>query len=555
MSIRDSSLPRVDLFRSDGHLGVVATQPTTDSLLIIGPAIDGPTERIVKLNAVPNIERLFGPIVFNSNYTGPNGETAGYSGNAIMKALREAQRGGAADVRFLRVGGTKATGTLTVSTKTLNATAIYGGRIYNQVTIAFTAGETSGSVTVSQPDIKGGDFTLSYTDATVAEIIAQINTSKKNGTVRLELGSMLGSTLAKTLDGTITLSGGTDGTQYDDLAEDKSDLYDALTDEDTGVFAFLEDEEADVILLAGFYLDDQVDDAYTDSIAFAFSDFLAERSLSYPTIGVIGVRPLQGEATRAAIVDHVEALTTADAASRGTGWINAGPIMRTGFVYGSSDLPETLDGGGFLQVVAADVYFSDPNLNLYVENAAALYAGVISSRAPYNPTTHAPVPGIAGVPYYFRRSELNALVEGVGRDVDNDELGGPAYVTIRRQPSLGTVFTRGVTAAQRSSAYKDLHMVRLVNAVHKGVKNIAAPFLGRPNNFQIKTSLKTQVKTFLDAVADQGALLGGEGIGYEFEIVDSNSRTSQVLGVITINLKLRPAYEITVIQVNVQLEQ
>lgn len=557
-----TNLPRIELSLVDGQLIAVGDRPLTDSVLIIGPAIDGPTDQPVRVNNLSSIEALYGPIKFGGDYLGSAGESTGYSGNALVKGVREAMLGGASDIRVMRVGGTTASGTLTSTgtvTGTIRFTGRFPGRIYNSASVTITSGAAGGSVTISQPDSKGGDITISWSGSasglTVAGLVDRINGDVRNKTVRAYVGTASRTAVARNLQGSVTLTSGADGTIRDTLATSKASLYTALTTADTGTFALLEDYEVDIIHLAGIYLDDTVvASSATDSVAVAFANYLGQRSLDHPIIGVIGTRPLD-EFTRTRIGEHYTALTTTQSGFRDGGetWTNAGYFLNQGFTYTEAGMDTVIDAGAYLQVVAGDVVINDRDLGLYVESGAGIYAGTISRMKPHQATTHAPVQGFFQIPYLFTKAQLDTLTGGIGRDVASGASGKGAYVTIRRIEGRGTMFTRDVTAATRDSDFKDLQPLRIANAVHRGVKDIAFQFLGKPQDVPHMTALETQVKSFLDSMAESGALLGRDGIGYVVQVLGAKDPYNYLLGVVEIDIVLRPALQIKAIKVRVRL--
>jgi hypothetical protein len=544
---------------------VVGPRPISESVLIIGPAVDGPIDKPVRVSAVSEIEAAYGPVRFNSDYVGPSGEVSGFNGNFLMKALREVRNGGAVDVRVMRVGGSFATGTFTNAapstgtTGTITVVADNPGRIYNQASLEFTSGATGGQMILRQPTSKGGDVTVTWGTATsgltIGELIDRINGHGSNRTVTLAAGTIALTGPARNLQGSVTLAGGTDGTIKDDLVGNKYTMYDNLTAATTGTFALLDDYNVDIVYIAGLYLDDQVASSSTStSIAGDFSAFLGQRTLDNPMIGVIGIRPLDNINNRTKVIEHFNALTTTAAGNRATNWLNAGYFMYNGFPYDDANLEQPIDAGGYLQVVAADVVINDVELGLYVESAAGLYAGLLGSLKPHKAPTHKRVPGIFGLPYEFTAAQLNTLVGGIGRDANAGIDGGGAYVTVRRIDGQGILFTRGVTAAQRTSDFKNLQPLRIANGVHKGVKEIAFPFLGEANDLPHKNALETSIKTFLDTLYEAGAILGKDGIGYTVRVTGgSDNPMDQLLGRITIDITLRPALEILEISVRVRL--
>jgi hypothetical protein len=566
---RFNNLPGIEFVTLDGQLVAIKDRPLTESVLIIGPAVDGPTDRVTLVNNASDVEQIYGPLKFDTVYTGPNNETTGYNGNALIKALREVSAGGAADIRLLRVGGRKATGTFDMPaalnagvTGTITCTAKLPGRLYNTVVLTFTSGATSGSVAITQPTVKGGNITLLWSGAasgkTVAQLIDDINAHPRNKTVSVALGTITAITAeARLLNGTVTLANGSDGTIKDDLSTIKNSYYQALTHATTGLFSdFLADVEVDIVYLAGIYLDDVVvDSTYTTSVATDFAEFLARRTVDHPMIGVIGCRPLNDFSNRTAIANHHAALVTSQSGARGAStdqWMNAGYFLNNGFMYNDGTLEQPIDGGAYLQVCAGDVIFSDPDVGLYIESCAGVYAGTLARLKPQLPATYKPVNGIFALPYEFTRAQLDSMCGGVGRDTTQGIEGGGAYVTVRRIEGRGILFVRDVTASFRRSDFKDLQPLRIANAVHKGVKDIVFPFLGLQNDIPHRQAMTTQIKSFLDGMADAGALLGKDGIGYTLQVRADNP-LSRLLGIIEIDITLRPALQIKQIKVRVRM--
>lgn len=562
-------LPRVAFTTKEGGLQLVRTRPTSDLVLIVGPAVDGPTEQIVPLDTIPVVESLFGPVQFTDDYARPAGvaQEDPFNGNHLLKALKEVMSGGATNIALLRVGGTQATGSLVVAgnaaSGTLLGTAIYGGRVYNTGAVAFVSGAASGQATISQPDVKGGDFVLTWSGVssglTVREIVDRINNDARNKTIRLDYNTISPSAAARLLNGTLSLAGGLDGTFRDD-ANYRANLYSALTDATSGALTFLEEmqDESDIVFLAGIYLDDQVVSGgaqTTTSIANAFSAYLGRRTYDNPQIGVLGVRPLADSSDRSKVTAHFTALTTSAAGQRGASsdqWINAGYFMTNGFRYQDAAMNLDVDAGGYMQVVAADVVIGDPNIGLYTESAAAIYAGTLAFLKPHIAASSKEVRGFYKIPYLFSRSQLNTLTGGMGRDLTRAYEGASAYVTIR--DFRGFVFTRDVTSAFRTSDFSDLQPLRLANAVHKGVREIARPYISGPNDIAVRLALETQIKGFLDGLVDARALLGGEHVGYQLDIRGGDvDPTSNRLGILEIDIVLVPALQIKTIKVSVSL--
>jgi hypothetical protein len=561
MASRYLNLPQIELTTLDGQLIALGGQSPTESVLIIAPALDGPVDRPVRVNSIQAIEHLYGPVVFNTQYTGPNGETSGYSGNALIRAMREVQAGGATDIRLLRVGGYSASGTLTgtfaLSGVTVNLTARYPGSLYNDVTVAVASGAAGATVSVTQPTVKGGSFTVELADDTTLQtFVDSVNTHPSNRSVVVSIASGATSTVIDLLNGSTTLAGGLDGTTHDMLSTNKTQYYSWLMDADYGAFTLLDDYEVDNLYVAGLAADDMVvsGDA-TKSIAVQLADYLGSRSADHPTLGFVGVRPLLDGTTKPKVTAHFNALTSTSSGWRDTAqtWTKAGYFMHRGFNYSSGNLEQDVDAGAYLQVVAGDAIFNDRDLGLYVGNVAGVYAGTVAALKPHMPATHKPVNGIFGLPYEFSKAQLDTLVGGMGRNLDAGESGKAAYVTVRRIEGRGILWTRDVTASSRTSDFKDLQPLRIANAVHKAVKEICFPFLGQPNDIPHRQALETALKTFLEGMYDAGALLGRDGSGYLLSVRGGQTPLDNLLGVVSIDITLRPALQMKAIKVRVKL--
>jgi hypothetical protein len=571
---RYPNLPGFEFVTQDGQMIPVRDRPLTESILIIGPALDGPTDRILQVNNLSDLEFIYGKMSFDSVYLGPTGQNSGYSGNALVKAIREVSAGGCGDIRSLRVGGTVASGTTSISatlnagvTGSIQATAKFGGRLYNQMSLVFTSGATSGQLVVNIPTVKGPSLTFKYllttSGTTVSQLIDAVNGNNRNFVVTLALPSAGGispTAAARLLNGTIQLAGGTDGTIFDDMSTSKASYYNALVNgvgSTPALFSdFLADYEVDIVYLADIYADDVVVAGnFTTSVATDFSNFLARRTIDHPMIGVIGCRPLNDFSSRAAIQAHVDALTNTQSGQRGVAadnYMNMGYFLNNGFSFNDGTLDGPLDAGAYLQVVAADVLYNDVNIGVYQESAAGAYAGTLSKLNPQIPATYKPVAGIFSIPYEFTRAQLDLLNGGIAADLTQGLDGGGAYVTLRRIINRGTLFVRDVTTARRTSDFKDLQPLRIANSVHKGIKDIVFPYLGMPNSIPNRSAMEAQIKSFLDQMADAGALQGRDGVGYTVQIRADNP-LARMLGIIDIEITLRPALQIKTIRVKIKM--
>ncbi len=84
----NQNIPGVSFeFKDTGRLVPVITGPITDSVLIIGNAVDGPVNVPVRVTG-KNVEQIFGPVAYDALYESPNGDKdlGRYNGNNLVKA-------------------------------------------------------------------------------------------------------------------------------------------------------------------------------------------------------------------------------------------------------------------------------------------------------------------------------------------------------------------------------------------------------------------------------------------------------------------------------------
>jgi hypothetical protein len=132
------NLPGVLVDMQDGGLKIKTSTaaPTTDSVILLGTAVDGPL-----MNPVPadlsNVEATFGSGTRANGL--PNGST-------LVKGLEQAYAGGSRDIRLMRVTGSNATGAI-------NATAITAT---NDVSKDDILGVAPGNAQITFPLANGG---------------------------------------------------------------------------------------------------------------------------------------------------------------------------------------------------------------------------------------------------------------------------------------------------------------------------------------------------------------------------------------------------------------
>jgi hypothetical protein len=556
------NIPGFSVFIKDGGLATVLVDgDLTDNVLVIGMAMDGPVGEIQRINA-NSAEAIFGPIAYNDYYTSSLGASKknSYNGNSLVKGMNEVLMGGATNISLLRVGGTKATSTV----GNLVFEGYYPGAIYNGVTVAFTSGAAP-TITITQTAInKGNNITYNIAGLTLADIITTINVDPYNKSVRLSaLTSSTLTTAAPTgTQGTFTLTGGTNGTMFDTMTA--SAFAAAVSDPTTGAFTVLQDSDADIIFLSGVYADQDTSTGQTGigSIATALASACFLGSInSFPKIGVVGLSPVY-TADRTGVASKVSSLITSS-----SGFYDAGRKM-TNFGYfisasatGGSQFTATdprtnatVDTGRYIQVVAGpDVFLTQAGLKTYAENPAGCYAGFIAGLAPQRATTNKALPGIQGLIWEYTTNQVSLLAGGQPAVAGTPPTfgNGGAYVVLRHNNLGNIVVNLDNTAAIRTSDYNKLQVLRIVNAVVEGIRRIGTPYIGEPNSLAARLGLRNQIRNFLDAVADSGAIAGVEGTGYQFKVYAT--ATDILRGILRVELTLRPALQVTSINVSITL--
>jgi hypothetical protein len=199
-------------------------------------------------------------------------------------------------------------------------------------------------------------------------------------------------------------------------------------------------------------------------------------------------------------------------------------------------------------VAGPDVFIAQNQLGLYVDSPAGLVAGMLTTLPPDRTATNRVVPGQNGLVFEYTSREVNKLSGGQPWDsvALSSGLGG-SYIVLRRNPAGNTVVTVDNTCASRDSDYANYQVLDIVNTVAAGIKRIVTPYIGQAGHTSTRTSMRTQIKAYLDSVAETRAITGGEGVGYNFSVYANALDT--YLGRVRIELTLRPALQIKEIMV------
>lgn len=564
--------PGSDFTTISGKIKAFTSGPTTEKLLIIGTAVDGPQNLPIRVTDAAAAERLFGPATYTNGYKNPVTGTADdkTSGATIPLAIAQAIAAGCTDIYVCRATGTHATSPSAFSSK-LDLRSIYPGRIYNEVSLGLHASGNALNVVVTQPTVKGQTYTTSYASSlTVAEVIDRINGERRNTTfeiVKNTYAAYLASActaLATSALVTVTLAGGTNGTNAvgEDYASSLDGYATMLTTTDTGTFDQLIGQRFrfNVCVLTGIHLDDQVvtsgsakptggtwtaADEYQVSIATDYVLWLdrVSQTLS-PCFGVIACRP-SGIRDISSFITYINDSLLSTSSGRWNSnlrWNKAGYFLYNGWTR-TDPIAGTIDLGQRLGVVAGpEVVYSHPKIGNYSDMFHVSYASMLTTVPPERAPIFKAIPGIIsyGTPIPAKYAEK--LVQGVGFDSTNDLSGKGAYTVLTRNPrdSMGPmVVFDDVTTASRDDYMRNYQLVHLCNSIHNNLDLALASFIGGPTSPQALAAMETVVQNIMDGYVSSSAFRGGRGVGYDFRI--HMSGTDAALGVVRIELEISPA--------------
>lgn len=567
------AFPGISFTTIGGKIKAVRSTPSTEPLLIIGTALDGPKNRPVRIENAAQAESVFGPPVYKNGYANPDTgvEDRRYSGATLPLAIAQALSAGATNVWVVRATGLHAKATAVFGGR-LSFEAINPGNLYNNV--SFTITKTASSVTfeADQPPNKGGGFSVTVENTiTIGEFIDMLNSDGRNTTfyvVRDAHPQYLGDSVSTLPSGTAQLSGGTDGTlapgmdRVNFMTHSTTGYAVELTRTDTGTFEQLRHFRFAVAVLTGIYIDDQVvigADATTTTIAADFAAWLDIVSgQTRPCFGVIGTRPT-GYRSEGALINHIKTSflnPQAGMVESVTGWLRAGYFLYEGFKR-SDPVAGIVDTGFRLGVVAGpDVHFIHPDVGRYTDNWHVLYAALLTTMPPEQAPIYKQVPGISSHGTPIPRKYAEMLVQGVGFNDERGLSGRGAYTVLIRDPKdpFGPlVIFDDPTAAPRDDFFRQYQLVHLVNSIHTDLDAVLSSFLGLPTSFPTLAAMESATQNVLDGYVMSRALRGGRGEGYDFRITMDG--VDQALGVITVFLEIWPATALRKIHLVIAIRQ
>lgn len=262
----------------------------------------------------------------------------------------------------------------------------------------------------------------------------------------------------------------------------------------------------------------------TDNFARLLAQHCAYSSLkTAPTHGVIGVTPLLNTSLES-VDKKAEALIAMQLESTLVAKKDNGQNM-----LDKDNVPHHI--GKNISVTVCQYPVTTTNNFTFISNLAAGYAGMVSKLPIDQSSTCQPI-SIPSPTVTFNQYQLRNLTNA-------------GFVTVKESQTQGLVITDGVTMAPPQDVFRRLSCCRISNAVDDILRNACEPFIGKQNSPANQDSLRTAIKSGLDAVKDK--LIEG----YEFRM-DIDSTTKQ-LGKINIYYKIVPVYEIKEIKNNITI--
>ena len=327
--------------------------------------------------------------------------------------------------------------------------------------------------------------------------------------------------------------------------------------------------------MTGGYLADDIVTGNYMTAARPFARFIADVSSTYPCHGVMGCKPviIRDSSTMRQYINDVY-LNTASQSSgtvpTGTfsGSVALGYQLQDGIIYTDAN-NNKIDIGGKISLVAGNaVWCNNTELGDYVTNGAVGYAATPTAMMPQLGLIFKPigcVKSVVGLEVpadlaYFMSQGIGSQAKAASNTTTTYSASskslGSAYVLIKNMPqynALKPVVLSDVTLGLRNSDYETLNTVRIVNAAVKGVQQASVSFIGQPNSQSVQAALATAIRSKLNVLTEIGALLGGEGYGYDFTI--SQAGSTMKAGELSIQLHLIPALQIRRITVTVRVSQ
>jgi hypothetical protein len=160
---------------------------------------------------------------------------------------------------------------------------------------------------------------------------------------------------------------------------------------------------------------------------------------------------------------------------------------------------------------------------------AAAVAGLISSLSVQTSPTNKVIPGVTKLSQRFTYGEEVDLLKS--RVLVLEERGGVRVV-------------RGLTTD--SGPFKEITTRRITDFAKGGIRQVAAPFIGRLNNQRVRKALNGAINGFLTGMVADEAL-----VAYDLSV--TATRQDEIAGRAMVNVLMQPTFSITFIPVTLTL--
>jgi hypothetical protein len=160
---------------------------------------------------------------------------------------------------------------------------------------------------------------------------------------------------------------------------------------------------------------------------------------------------------------------------------------------------------------------------------AVAVAGLLSTLSVQTSPTNKVIPGLSKLAQRFTYGQEVDLLKA--RVLVLEERGGVRVV-------------RGITSD--SGAFKEITTRRIVDFTKGGIRQVAAPFVGRLNNQRVRKALHGSINGFLSGMVADEAL-----IAYELSV--TATRQDEIAGRAIVNVLEEPVFSITFIPVTLTL--
>lgn len=209
----------------------------------------------------------------------------------------------------------------------------------------------------------------------------------------------------------------------------------------------------------------------------------------------------------------------------------------SGFVDGVVQVDSNganIDIGKYLSVVPQLVITpasSSTGTSTRITNAAAIYAGLLTTINAGNSTTNAPLPRLS-LPFEMKKTKLN-------------QLSGAGYVTFQTKNNVVRVVS-GELATNINSDYDYVSTSIIINSVITGIRNVCIPYIGKGLTEATKVALDTAIESVLDQAVAADAVVKYAHVVNQPTVINGK-------GTLNVALTIVPAFELREVNVAVKL--